>query len=154
MYEAFSSSARNVLKAADAEAGNLSHAQCDPEHLLLGLLQVKAGGAWLFLSVLGVKYEGVLAEVMRQHEPGPERVYMGKLPHTEPARLAISCAIEEAHTRRSKVMTIDLLAGLLRLPNGVATEILSVQRIPLERVRELVQYFTDPPEEVYPLRAE
>jgi ATP-dependent Clp protease ATP-binding subunit ClpA len=71
MFERFTTGAREAVQRARAERQALGHRFIGTEHLLLGLLDEGAGGAYAVLHRNGLHRDGVRAEVRRLSSSAP-----------------------------------------------------------------------------------
>jgi ATP-dependent Clp protease ATP-binding subunit ClpA len=125
--------ARHVLDIAGEQARVLGHDYVGTEHALLGLLEAREGLAAHVLADLGVSSDDVLARL-----PGPcvPRDYdcLGVMPRFKRAleqagRIAGGLGHRVANTEH-------LLAGIVTIPDALATEILADLGISADAVRE------------------
>lgn len=72
MFERFSEGARQVAVFASQEGRQLGHQCIGTEHLLLGMLDDRTGGAAAILRRAGVTRERVREEIVRRVRTGPE----------------------------------------------------------------------------------
>ena len=144
MYERFTDRARKVMQFANQEAQRLNHEYIDTEHILLGLLKEGNGIAAHVLETFGVDLKLARIEVEKIVPAGPDRMVIGKLPHSPRAKKVIEYAIEEAHNlNHNYVGTEHLLLGLLREQEGVAAQVLMNLNLKLDEVRsEIMKIFT------------
>lgn len=130
MFKNFSVNANKVMKLAEKEARAFNHEYVGTEHILLAL--VKEGGrekrrlVHRILSRHGVNYKKIKARIKEIVRTGPEPVQViGKLPVTPRGKKVINYAAEEAQSlSRRKVTIEDLLVGLLREKESIASQIL------------------------------
>jgi hypothetical protein len=69
----FTPRARQVLALAAREASRLRHSYVGIEHILLGLMRARDGVAARILTQLGVQFEQVQSEILREFGPGNGR---------------------------------------------------------------------------------
>jgi Clp amino terminal domain, pathogenicity island component len=126
MYERFTDQARRVMMLANQEADRLRHEYIGTEHILLGLIEERAGMAALLFEEFHIDPRTVRAEIERIAIPGPDISPVGgKVPQTPRAWKAIEYAIDAAHRlSHNYVGTDHLLFGLLRDRDGLAAELL------------------------------
>ncbi len=74
MFERFTSSAREVVKTALREAGELRHQYVGTEHLLLGVLGQSSGAAATVLAEAHLSPDFVRAEVVRRVGCGTDQL--------------------------------------------------------------------------------
>jgi ATP-dependent Clp protease ATP-binding subunit ClpA len=137
MYERFTDRARKVMQLASQEAQRFNYEYIGTEHILLGLVREGYGVAANILTNLNIDLRTVRLEVERIVQPGPDTVFVGRMPQTPRAKRVIEHAIEEARSVfHDYVGTEHLLLGLLREEEGVAAQILIHLGLKLEDVRE------------------
>jgi ATP-dependent Clp protease ATP-binding subunit ClpC len=133
-----SDSARQALLSAEEEARSLHHIYVGTEHVLLGLLCEKDGGAADILASLGVTHAHVRTAVVAMMGVGVEAP-SGELPLTGPAQAAVERAGREASALGAeRVGTEHILLALVRDPGGAATRILRQLDVDSEAVRSAV----------------
>ena len=139
MYEQFTDRARKVMKLAYDEARRFNHEYIGTEHILLGLVKEGSGVAANVLKQLEVDFRGIILEVEKLVQSGPEAVAKDKLPETPRAKKAIECALLEARNlNHNYVGTEHVLLGLMRVEEGVAAQVLVNLGLDLENVRKEV----------------
>jgi ATP-dependent Clp protease ATP-binding subunit ClpC len=129
------------MQLANQEAQRLNHEYIGTEHILLGLIKEGEGVAANVLKNLDVDLRKVRLEIEKivQIGPSPERVILGKLPHTPRSKKVIEYSVEEARRlNHNYIGTEHLLLGLLREQEGVAAQVLLNLRLKLDDVREEV----------------
>jgi ATP-dependent Clp protease ATP-binding subunit ClpA len=123
------------MALARGAAVRLKHDQIGTEHLLLGLLEERSGGAAAVLEDLGVGLQQVRTEVEKTVTPGTADV-TGRLPFSPLAKKALEHAVEEARAlEHTYVGTEHLLLGLLREENGLVVRIFREQNLDLATIR-------------------
>ena len=139
MFERFTDRARKVMAMANQQAQRFNHEYIGTEHLILAIAEEGHGVAAKVLTSLGVDLATVRVEVEKLVKSGPDPVAAGKLPQTPRAKKVIEYAIEEVRNlRHAHVGTEHLLLGLLRVPQGVAAQVLTNMGLTLEQVRDEV----------------
>ena len=124
MFERFTELARRVIVLAQEEARGLRHDYIGTEHLLLGLLRVRAGVAARVLEGLDVTIEEARAQVDRLIGRGDE-LPAGQIPFTPRAKKVLELSLREAVTLgHSHISTEHVLLGLVRESGGVGARIL------------------------------
>ncbi len=125
MFERFTDRARKVILLANQEAQRLNHEYIGTEHVLLGLIKEGSGIGASVLKSRNLVLAKVRSEVEKLVESGPEMVIIGKLPHTPRTKEVIEHAITEARNLNHRYIgTEHLLLGLLRVEEGVASQVL------------------------------
>jgi ATP-dependent Clp protease ATP-binding subunit ClpC len=134
MFERFTERARRVLFFARYESSQLGQKSIEPEHLLLGLLRERHGGALLFLQQLPSDVRTRITTRMTAGDKIPASV---EIPFSAPAKRALQAAAQQAdHLRHAHVGTEHLLLGLLADSTTVACEILNANGLTFEAVRK------------------
>jgi len=111
----------------------------DTEHLLLGLIQLRGGGAITILKTMGLHLETLCRELEVFVASVPHEKELGTLANTSRVREVISLAREEAkNLNRTRIGSEHLLLGLLREGNGVAAKVLRKLNVDSEQVRQMV----------------
>jgi ATP-dependent Clp protease ATP-binding subunit ClpC len=127
------------MQLANKEAQRLNHEYIGTEHILLGLVKEGSGVGAAVLTKFDLDLDKTRHEVKRFAPKGPDMIIMGKLPQTPRARGVIEYAIDEARTlNHNYVGTEHLLLGLLRVPEGVAFQVLTNLGIKPEDIRAAV----------------
>jgi ATP-dependent Clp protease ATP-binding subunit ClpC len=139
MFERFTDRARKVMQLANYEAKRLNQEYVGTQHILLGVIKEGTGVAANVLRNLGVDLETTRSEIEKIVQAGPMFVTKGKLPVTPRAKNVLEFAIEEARgLNHNYIGTEHLLLGLLRVPEGVAAQVLINLHQKPEEVRKLV----------------
>jgi ATP-dependent Clp protease ATP-binding subunit ClpA len=106
VFERFTELARQVLVAAQDEAGVLKHDRVGTEHILLGLRRVEDGLAAQVLASFDVTLDAMRAEVARVDGRGDAEM-TGRIPFTPRAKKALELGLREAlelgHDYRERV---------------------------------------------------
>jgi ATP-dependent Clp protease ATP-binding subunit ClpA len=136
--ERFTDRARRVVALAQEEARLLNHNYVGTEHLLLGLLQERAGVAAKVLESLGISLDAVRVRVEGIIGSG-QTAPTGHIPFTPRAKKVLELSLREAlQLGHHYIGTEHLLLGLLREGEGVAAQILSEFGAEHAQVREQV----------------
>jgi hypothetical protein len=114
--------AQHALNSAGDQARELGHNYLGTEHALLGLLAAREGLAAHVLADLGVTREAILAQLPGPCEPRPYEC-LGVAPRVKRA-LEAARGIADALGHRV-ANTEHLLAGIVTVPDALATEILA-----------------------------
>jgi ATP-dependent Clp protease ATP-binding subunit ClpC len=132
--ERFTQRARRVLALAHQEAERTQQNRIGTEHLLIGLLQEDGGVAGRVLRELGLEEDRVREMI--------ERVRPREITDTQQIELGsdtqkvLEFAIEEARRMgHHYIGTEHLLLGLIRLEEGLATEVLRKLGVTAEQIR-------------------
>jgi ATP-dependent Clp protease ATP-binding subunit ClpC len=154
--ERFTQRARRVLSLAQEEAERFQHNYIGTEHLLLGLIREDGGVAGRVLRELGLEQRRVeeLVERMTRASARTTTIQPELSPGT---KRVLELAVDEARRMgHHYIGTEHLLLGLVRLPEGVAIDILKRLNVNPEDVRRQtrrvlqespVQQKDPPPEE-------
>jgi len=70
VFERFTDRARQVVVMAQEEAARLQHDSVGPGHVLLALLRIQGGAAFVVLTEAGIDYNRARAAVIQQAKPG------------------------------------------------------------------------------------
>ncbi len=133
--ERFTQRARRVLSLAQEEAERLEHNYIGTEHLLLGLIREEGGVAGRVLRELGLEQKRVeeLVERMTRASTRSGSIAPELSPGT---KRVLELAVDEARRMgHHYIGTEHLLLGLVRLPEGVAIDILKRLGVSPEEVR-------------------
>jgi ATP-dependent Clp protease ATP-binding subunit ClpB len=154
----FTEKAQEAVIASPQLASELNHAQVDPEHVMVTLLEQSEGVVPTVLQKLNTDPQG-LARALRDHLQKQPKAYGGAEPHISPRlRVVLDAAQAEARTMQDEyVSTEHLLLGILSEPGRATTVDLLKQRgVTREKVLEALtairgnQRVTDPnPENKY-----
>jgi len=130
-FDRFSQPAREALVHAQEEAGNRGHSYIEPEHLLLGLLRLKAGFAAAALPALGIDQ----ASVETQLESGPHKPVIERVIPTSRTRRVIESAFRLANDwQHGRVGTGHLLMSLVQEADGVTAAVFREKGVTVERL--------------------
>ena len=128
----FSVRAEQVLRCAQAAAGELGHGYVGCEHLLLAMLREEGDAACRALNASGV-YEKAMREKMIEklgRGTAEKSTVQGLTPH---ARSAVELAVGEAVRAGSGVIEAGhLLLGILRDSTNTAVRLLRDERFPAQ----------------------
>ncbi len=135
------SNAREAFKLAVGKAKSFSCDLVEPEHLLLGLLEIKDSTAYRVLESLGVDPTAVCTRLVSSTTPRRpvfiEDSKQSSLALTEMVEHAIVLATEEAHRLgHAKVDTDHLLLGLMAEADGLASLALHVWDVKTKELRQ------------------
>ena len=133
--ERFTQRARRVLSLAQEEAERLQHNYIGTEHLLLGLIREEGGVAGRVLRELGLEQKRVEELVERMTRASTRSGTTA--PELSPGtKRVLELAVDEARRMgHHYIGTEHLLLGLVRLPEGVAIDILKRLGVSPEEVR-------------------
>jgi ATP-dependent Clp protease ATP-binding subunit ClpC len=138
MFERFTDHARKVMAIANEQAKQFEHKYIATEHIFLGLIKEGSGTGAAVLKNLGVDFEKMLSEVeqLLKLKGGHETVAEGQIPATQNAKKVIELAIEEARNfHHDYIGTEHILLGLLRVSEGIASQVLINLGISIEKAR-------------------
>jgi ATP-dependent Clp protease ATP-binding subunit ClpC len=144
MFERYTEDAQNVMSRARQEAQKFGHNHIGTEHILLGLMEVKACVAADVLKRRAVDVRKAKAQVERLVKPAQGEGPDGTLPRTEHAQHVLDDAVQEARQlKHNYIGTEHLLLGLLYEKDCIATEVLSNLGLKLDEVRQDVLHFVE-----------
>ena len=134
--ERFTQRARRVLSLAQEEAERLQHNYIGTEHLLLGLIREEGGVAGRVLRELGLR-TATRRGTGRAHDARVDAHRPDGPPELSPGtKRVLELAVDEARRMgHHYIGTEHLLLGLVRLPEGVAIDILKRLGVSPEEVR-------------------
>jgi ATP-dependent Clp protease ATP-binding subunit ClpA len=136
VFERFTDSARRAVVAAQEEARRLDHDFIGTEHVLLGLLGEGKGLAATVLKDSGLSLDVVRADVEEIVGPG-ESTPGAHIPFTPRAKKVLELSLREAlQLHHNYISTEHILLGLIREGEGVATQVMELHEIDVQRVRE------------------
>jgi ATP-dependent Clp protease ATP-binding subunit ClpB len=134
----FTEKAQEAVLASPQLASELNHAQVEPDHLLVALLEQADGVVPAVLHKLGADPAGAAAALRDQVARLP-KAYGGAEPHLSPRfRTVLEAAQADAKTMQDEfVSTEHLLLGLLSEPGrGASVDVLKQRGITREKVLE------------------
>lgn len=144
MFERYTDNARDVMSRARQEAQKFGHDHIGTEHILLGLIEVKAGVAADVLSHRAVDLRHAKSLVEELVTEGTGEGPDGTLPRTEHAQHVLDDAVKEARQlKHNYIGTEHLLLGLLYEKDCIATKVLSRLGLQLGEVRREVLQFVE-----------
>ena len=154
----FTEKAQEAVVGSPQLASELKHAQVEPEHLLVALVEQDNGVVPTLLRKISVD-PGALAQALRGHLGKQPQAHGGAEPHLSPRmRVVLDAAQDEARAMQDEyVSTEHLLLGILGEPGRAVTlDLLKPRGVTRERVLEALagvrgsQRVTDPnPENKY-----
>ncbi|HZQ51994.1 MAG TPA: Clp protease N-terminal domain-containing protein [Bryobacteraceae bacterium] len=146
MFERYTEKARRVIFFSRYEAGTLGSPFIGPEHLLLGLLRECAVVRILLKTGAA---EALRGRLLRESGGQPKIAANVDLPMSLPATRALAYAAEEAERLHEQIECGHMLAGILRLDEGIAFTFLQEEFGDLdqllESVRKRLRKEPDPP---------
>ena len=148
MFERFTDSARKVMAIANEQVQLFNHQYIGTEHIFLGLIKEGGTGAEV-LKNLGVDIDNMLPEVeeLFKLKGGKDAVAEGKIQQTQNAIKVIEYAIEEARNlNHGYIGTEHILLGLLRVTEGIASQVLANLGVTIEKARMEIEKLPDRPE--------
>lgn len=149
MFERFTDRARKVMAIANKQAQQFDHKYIGTEHIFLGLVKEGGGTGAVVLRNLGVDIEKMLPEVEEffKSKGGKDAVAEGRIQQTENARKVIEYAIEEARNlNHDYIGTEHILLGLLRVSEGIASQVLVNLGVSIENARMEIEKLPEKPE--------
>lgn len=145
MFERFTDKARKVMAIANKQIQLLNHQYIGTEHIFLGLIKEGGTGAAV-LKNLGVDIEKMLSEVEQlvKIKGGKDPVAEGKIQQTQNAIKVIEYAIEEARNfNHGYIGTEHILLGLMRVTEGIASQVLTNLGVNIETARMEIEKLPD-----------
>ena len=134
-FDRFTERARKVMRLAQEEAQRLHHNYIGTEHLLLGLLREREGGASNVLTRLGMDLEQARQAVEGIVGRG-DHLVSGEIGLTPHAKHVVELAVNEAQRlHHHYIGTEHLLLGLLREGEGIGANVLERFGLSLQEVR-------------------
>jgi hypothetical protein len=135
---------RSVVVLAQEEARHFNHNYIGTEHLLLGLLRKDEGVAARALASLNVTLDDVREQVESivgtYHEEGPG----GQVPFSPRSKKVLELALREAlQLSHNYTGSEHILLELVRVPEGLASQILLNLGVDPKKVREKVVELLD-----------
>jgi ClpA/ClpB-like protein len=122
--DALAPDAQQTLGLAHDAAKRLGHYFIGTEHVLLGLIGVKEGKAFLMLVKMGISPEKVRAEIERAVGEGPDKSE-ARVSYTPRTKKVMAIAAKEAKALgAARIDTDVLLLALLLEGDGIAARIL------------------------------
>jgi ATP-dependent Clp protease ATP-binding subunit ClpC len=141
----FTPRAEQVLALARKEAQRLYHNFIGTERLLLGLIQLGKGIAFVVLQKRGVDTQILRAEIEKHREAGPGEKTSGHGGYTAQANEALSLARKEAKALwHTYIGTEHILLALLRQDDGVASRVLQDMQMNFKEIRQAILKELDP----------
>jgi ATP-dependent Clp protease ATP-binding subunit ClpC len=138
VFERFTDRARRVVVLAQSEARLLNHNYIGTEHILLGLIHEGQGVAAKALESLGISLEAVrqhVEKIIGQGQSAPT----GHIPFTPRAKKVLELSLREAlQLKHNYIGTEHLLLGLIRLGEGVGSQVLEEMGADVENVRKAI----------------
>jgi ATP-dependent Clp protease ATP-binding subunit ClpC len=129
--------ARQTLALANEAARRFNHDYVGTEHILLGLVEVEAGGVAEVLATFGVDSDKVRADIEKLIQRGAQPVARRRLPLTPRAQQALEYAANHARTVNEKCVGPEhLLIGLLHEKEGMAAQVLMNLDLKLAELRD------------------
>jgi ATP-dependent Clp protease ATP-binding subunit ClpC len=146
MFERFTDRARKVMATANEQVQQFNHQYIGTEHIFLGLVKEGGGTGAAVLKNLGVDIDKMLPEVEKlfKLKGGRDAVAKGKIPQTQNAIKVIEYAIEEARNLdHGYIGTEHILLGLLRVSEGIASQVLVNLGVSIENARMEIEKLPD-----------
>lgn len=146
MFERFTDRARKVMAIANQQVRQFHHQYIGTEHIFLGLIKENGGTGAAVLKNLGVDIDNMLSEVEQLCKIKGDRdaVAEGKIQQTQNAIKVIEYAIEEARNlNNGYIGTEHILLGLLRVSEGIASQVLANLGVSIEKARMEIEKLPD-----------
>jgi hypothetical protein len=138
MFERYTEKARRVIFYARYDASQYGSPYIETEHLLLGLLREDHNTAQVLLPNLPSKEQ--IRQQVESRITQRERISTSvEVPLTKDSKRVLNVAAEEAERfGHHRIGTEHLLLALLRVEEGMASEILRASKVDLARLRERI----------------
>ncbi len=134
---ALSAGSREILELGGKEALGFHHNFIGTEHVLLGLLEAKAGVVRNVLQRMGVEHGVVRSEIEKVVGNGPVQPVSHTLRYTPRVQQALKLAGTEARAmKESEVNAEHIFLGLLREGSGVAALVLKNLGVNIQTARQ------------------
>ena len=149
MFERFTDRARKVMAIANEHVRRFHHQYIGTEHIFLGLIKENGGTGATVLKNLDVDIDKMLPEVEQlfKLKGGRDAVAEGKIQQTQNAIKVIEYAIEEARNlNHDYIGTEHILLGLLRVSEGIASQVLANLGVSIENARMEIEKMSERPE--------
>jgi ATP-dependent Clp protease ATP-binding subunit ClpC len=139
LFARFCPATRSAVVNAQSAARRLRHRSIGTEHVLLGLLAQRDGGAAQSLATFGVTEASVEEAVVAQLGTGDDEV-IGFLPLTPRAKRVLQNSPREAaRLGHDRIRTEHVLLGLIRDTEDTAARILASQGVSADRVQAAIE---------------
>ncbi|MDG1224217.1 MAG: Clp protease N-terminal domain-containing protein, partial [Candidatus Marinimicrobia bacterium] len=139
MKKNFSKKLQAILKLAKEEAIRLGHSYVGSEHLLIGLLKIKAGISFKIFELYDVNTKSIVKMIEDLISSSESAISLGHLPLSMRAERVLKNAYLEASSRNSNVADDEhLLLSMLREKEGIIYEVLHSLDLDFDTVCELV----------------
>jgi Clp amino terminal domain, pathogenicity island component len=137
-FQRFTERARQVVTNAQHEARGFKHNYIGTEHLLLALL-VSEGVAGDALRSLGVTVDAVRSEIRSIVGEGNQSP-AGHIPFTPRSKKVLELSLREAiRLGHNYIGTEHLLLGIIREGEGLAMQILTDLKIPVDQIEPKIK---------------
>ncbi len=146
MFERYTENARNVLNRASQEAQKMHHDHIGTEHILLGLIEVKAGVAAKVFEHRNLDLPHAIEQValLAQNGPEAEGHDCEVLPRTVHAQSLLDDAVQEARAlKHNYIGTEHILLGLLHENEGTGAQVIRNLGFKLDDIRQDVLHLFD-----------
>jgi predicted flap endonuclease-1-like 5' DNA nuclease len=137
--ERFTQRARRVLSLAQEEAERMQHGFIGTEHILLGLLREEDGVAGKVLREMGLR-PGQVEQIIERLTGGEKQPDIKRMDLSPGTKKVLELAVDEAHRLgHHYIGTEHLLLGLMRVPDGIALDVLRELKIEPDDVRSQIR---------------
>ena len=140
IYNNLTPRAQQAIANAKKEALGSNHCFVEPEHLLLGLMDLPNGPVWELMTALGVSVEKLRVAIAGKYtEDGDEQV-MGEPIFSAPARNALTYAGQFVKLHGHKrIYDLHLLLGLMHEGSSLACAFLESAGLTEEKVQKEIE---------------
>lgn len=138
MLERYTNDARTLMAFANIAGQVLYSPEIKPEHILLGLFQLKRGNAYRALSDLGIQFNHLKDVLKGRIQRGPsDNVMLGKLPNGPLTERVLEVARQYAiKLNHDYISTEHLVYGLISLPDNLAGIVLAEAGVTVDKYEE------------------
>jgi ATP-dependent Clp protease ATP-binding subunit ClpC len=136
MYlDKFSERTARIFMLAQSEAYNLGHPYVGTEHLLLAICRAPDENSTKILNRHQIYYQTVLRIINRETGTNIRQSVIGSPLPTERTKRVIEFAFNEiTKDNREKIMVEDILIGILKEENGIASKVFSEMKTNKEQI--------------------
>jgi len=133
-FERFTEDAKRTLTLAQEEAERSHHSYIGTEHLLLGLVRIEKGAAYVAFKALGIT-EPPVRKLIESAVGRSKRLLVNDIIPTSRVKTVIELSFDEARRMgHHEVDTGHILMGLVMEGNGIAAHVLQDLGATAERV--------------------
>ena len=139
MFDRVTERWRAAMGFARSEAVRLQHDTIGPEHMFLGIVEIR-GAAATVLERLCADLPTLKREVAARMTPGTAKDVWRQIPFTEAARSVLEhCLAEAVALDHNYLGTEHILLGLLAEPEGVVAQVLQARGVNIDSARAAIR---------------